>query len=285
MKIAVFGSTGFIGKQFCARLRAQGDEVIELDTRKAGWETNLEPADAVVNLAGASIFGKRWTEDYKKLILTSRTEGTDKIVAAMGKIKAKNGKAGVLVNASAVGYYGATQDEVLDENSPAGSDFLADVCKAWEKSAFNAEKHGIRTVAVRTGIVLGKNGGALEQMMLPFKLCVGGPIGNGQQWFPWIHLEDIVGIYIHALKNASVCGPLNGTAPNPVRNKEFTKALGDALHRPALLPTPAFALRLIVGEAAEFLVTGQRVAPKKTLASGYRFRFDSVEAALKDICA
>jgi uncharacterized protein (TIGR01777 family) len=283
MQVVIFGGSGFIGTQLQKLLRAKGHEVTLGDLRRdMDWEGKIQKADAVVNLAGAPIIGKRWNMLVKAEIHDSRVEGTHKIVAALGKAKAKDGKERVLVNGSAIGFYGATQDEELDETSPAGTDFLAFVCRDWEDEAHKAElEHGIRTVILRTGIVLGKGGGALEKMLPPFKLGLGGPIGNGQQWYSWIHIDDECGLIVHALENKQVRGVLNATAPMPVRNKDFAKTLGAVLSRPAFLPVPPPALYLLVGEASFMLTHGQKVLPKAALASGYAFRYKSLDDALK----
>ena len=196
-----------------------------------------------------------------------------------------SGEPKVLINASAIGYYGPHGDELLDENSPPGVDFLAEACVDWEKAARAAEGHGIRVAVVRVGVVLDKEGGVLGQMLTPFKLGVGGPIGRGRQWVSWIHYADLIGLLLLALDNAAARGPLNGTVPNPVTNREFSNALGRALHRPAFLPTPAFALRVALGQVAMLATTGQRVVPRQAQALGYAFRFPTIDAALTDILA
>ncbi len=282
MRIAVFGATGFIGKPLVVQLKAKGHQVVELDVRKSkNLTADLASVDTVFNLGGTSIFGKRWNESYKKQILESRTKGTRSIVDAMAAAKTPK----TLINASAIGYYGARNDEKLDENAEPGSDFLASVCRDWEAAALQARSYGIRTTVIRIGVVLGKNGGALEQIVPPFKAFLGGPLGSGQQWFSWIHLDDIVGALLHSLDHPALEGPVNGTAPVPVPNEEFSRSLGRVLKRPSWLPTPAFLLKLVVGESAEFLLTGQRVIPKKLVESGYKFKFDSLEAALQDACS
>ncbi|MBR9974776.1 MAG: TIGR01777 family oxidoreductase, partial [Bacteroidetes bacterium] len=210
----------------------------------------------------------------------SRVLGTRDIVSA---IEAAGKKPGVLLSASAVGYYGDTGEKELDEHSPAGDDFLADTCNAWEREAQKAEALGTRVVITRMGIVLAEEGGALEKLLTPFKMFAGGPVGNGKQWFPWVHIDDAVGIMLHAIDHPEVVGALNAVSPGLVRNKEFAVALGDALHRPARFSVPAFVIKLALGEFGETLLGGQRVHPARTLESGYAFRYASIETALADL--
>jgi len=282
MKIMVFGSTGFIGERLVKKLHEKGHEVVRATLRgkHGSWESEVAHCDAIVNLAGESLFNKRWNTDVKAAIYDSRIQGTHRIVDAIGAAKKAGGKIKVLVNASAVGFYGPSWDE-LNESSPEGSDFLAFVCRDWEAEARRAEgTFGVRTVITRLGIVLGSEGGALAKLVLPFKLGVGGPIDLGKQWTSWIHVDDVVGILMHALENESVRGVLNATAPQPVTNKEFSKALGRALHRPSWLPVPGIALGILLGEVAEILVTGQKALPKRTLESGYTYRYPAIDAAM-----
>lgn len=290
MKIAVVGATGLIGRRLVDALLRDGHAVVAVSRGGSGvadapgvaWDASVGPmpaaaldgVDAVVNLAGSDI-GARWTNERKALIRSSRIQTTRGIVAAL----AAPGAPRVLVSASAVGYYG-TGEETRVETSRPGSDFLADTCLAWEQEAFAARAHGVRVVVVRIGIVLAREGGALRKQLTPFRLGAGGPLGGGRQWVPWIHVDDTVGILIHALTH-EVEGPLNATAPNPVRQGEFARALGAALHRPAVLPTPGIALRLALGEMATLALDGQRVEPRETLASGYVFRHTDVREALE----
>ena len=287
MKAVIGGANGLIGSALVRALRTRGDEVVPL-VRGAGgvkWDGRsvpgaaLDGADAVVNLAGASLAGKRWSEAYKQEIVESRVASTRAFVEAM---RAARPRPRVLVNASAVGVYGGRGDEELTEASAPGTDFLAGVCKAWEAEAQRAEELGVRTVPLRTGVVLAREGGALKQMLPPFKAFVGGPIGSGKQWFPWIHIADEIGILLWALDGA-VRGPVIAAAPNPARMKEFAQALGRALHRPAVFAVPALVLRLGLGEMAEVLLDGQRAVPRKALEGGYRFRFPELPAALADL--
>ncbi len=296
--VLVTGGTGFIGQALCTTLRDRGQTFTALARRperaKAGlagvkeawkWRPKMEPAPlaavqgagAVVHLAGESVAG-RWDALKKRAIRDSRIVGTRHLVEAIGEAKSKPG---VLVCASAVGYYGDRGDEELTEEAVAGSDFLADVCQAWEAEARRAEEFGVRVVSLRTGLVLGRGGGALKQMLLPFKLGLGGPLGSGKQWMPWVHLDDVVGIILHAIEQPRVRGPVNATAPTPVRNLEFSKTLARVLHRPAFLPVPAFGLKVLLGEFADVLLASQRVLPKRTQELGYSFRYPDLEAALQ----
>lgn len=285
MKIAIFGGTGFVGQHLQKALKNRQHESLIVDTRKdSGWKAVLHDCDAVINLAGAPLFGKRWDTDYKSLIHSSRVEGTHKIVDAMQEARAAGKGPKILINASAVGFYGTSNAEVFDENSPSGNDFLAFVCREWEEEAHRAERqYKIRTAIVRFGVVLGKNGGALEKMVPPFKAFVGGPMGLGTFPFAWVHIDDAVGIIIRALETEAMHGPFNAVSPESSTNKEFAKALGKALKRPALFPVPGVALYAIVGEGSQMLTKGQNVVPRLTLASGYQFKFANLESALRDI--
>ena len=237
--------------------------------------------DAVVHLAGEPV-AQRWSAKAKEAIRASREDGTRNLVAG---IAAADPRPGVLVSSSAVGYYGKHGDERVDEASGAGADFLAGVCVAWEREALAARDLGLRVVCVRTGVVLDKSGGALKTMLPPFKAGVGGPVAGGRQYLPWIHVDDVVGIYLHAIDDAGWNGAFNATAPEPVTNKEFSKALGRALHRPAVAPVPALALRALYGEMAEIVTEGQRAVPAAALAQGYAFSHPDLDAALTDALA
>lgn len=295
MKVAVTGATGFVGTALCAGLAQRGDQVVALsrdpdrarsalpDAAVLGWGggsgTVLPAVDAVVHLAGESV-GGRWTAAKKRRIRESRVEGTRCLVDAIGRAEPKPA---VLVSASAVGYYGNRGEEKLTEASPPAYDFLGQVCQAWEAEARRAEEWGVRVVSLRLGVVLDRGGGAFAQLLTPFRLGIGGPFGNGQQWFPWVHRADVVGLFLYALEKSEAAGPLNVAAPGIVRNGEFARALGKALHRPAFVPLPAFALRLLLGEFGETLLASQHVLPERPQALGYAFRHPQLEPALAAI--
>ncbi len=298
MKILITGGTGFIGTSLTKELRDAGHEVI-ITTRQEASNVRAEHAtplqwtppdlipsdiistiDAVIILAGEPIAPKRWSEDRKKRILSSRIDTTRALVES---IEQSDKKPKVLISASAIGYYGPRNDEFVNEDVAPSSDYLAGVCIKWESEAQKAEALGLRVVRVRIGGVLGRGGGLLAQMIGPFKNFAGGPLGSGKQWFSWIHLDDLVGIFKYALENDSVSGPVNGTAPNPIMNREFSRALGRALNRPAIVHVPAFAVKLALGELAGLLLTGQRVVPEKALEAGYKFKYEKINEALKDI--
>ena len=270
MKIAVSGGTGFIGQALAARLRERGDEVLVLPRN---WTAagDVASADAVINLAGENVAGGRWTAKRKRRILESRLKETDALV---------NARPRALISASAVGFYGPRGDEVLDESANAGSGFLADVTRQWEAAAHRADEFA-RVVIFRFGVVLGRDGGALKQMMLPFRFGAGGPIGSGRQWMSWVDREDVLRAIEWAINHPAVRGTYNITAPEPVRNRDFAHALGRAMHRPSFLPTPGFALRLVFGEMAdEMLLGGQRVVPNRTTREGFSFRYPTLDASL-----
>jgi uncharacterized protein len=290
MKVVIGGANGLIGRALARALRARGDEVVSLVRRPTAagemlWDGRSVPpgvidgADAAVNLSGANIGARRWTDAFKKEIVESRVESTHAFVEA---IAAARRKPRVFVNASAVGVYGGRGEEEVTESSAPGDDFLAGVCKASEAEAARAESLGVRTVLLRTGVVLSREGGALKQMLPPFKAFVGGPIGSGKQWLPWIHLDDEVAIILWAI-DGTVRGPVNAVAPAPVRMKEFARSLGRALHRPALFSVPPLVLRLGLGEMAEVLLEGQRAVPRKALDGGFRFRYPELDHALRDL--
>ncbi|HEY1377432.1 MAG TPA: TIGR01777 family oxidoreductase [Gemmataceae bacterium] len=304
MRVFVTGGTGLIGALLVRALRKRGDAVVALSRRSdawqrvgpdvtvvAGdatapgdWQDRIADCDAVVNLAGAGIFDKRWTAAYKATVRDSRVRATENLAAALTRQPTRaDGTPKVLVNGSATGYYGPHGDEELDETSPAGTDFLAGVCVAWEAAARAAESAGVRVALVRTGVVLDRAGGALKQLWLPFSLGAGGPVGSGKQYMSWIHHADEVGIILLALDHPEARGPINGTAPQPVTNKAFGRAFGRALGRPAVLPTPVFALRLLLGEVADVVTTGQRVLPRRAEALGYQFRYPDIDSALRQI--
>lgn len=274
MRIVVTGGTGFLGRALVGRLREDGHTVTALPR----GSTRLDGADAVINLAGASIAGGRWTAERKALIRDSRVHTTRALAAA---ILAARHPPSVFISGSAIGIYGPRGDEPLVEDSPPGSDFLATVCVEWEREALAAASVS-RVVLVRTGLALGRSGGALPQIALPFYFFAGGPIGPGRQYMSWIHRDDWVEMVRWALSNAAVSGPLNATAPNPVTNRELAKTLGRLLRRPSFMPTPAFVLRLALGEMAEaLLLNGQRVLPARAQALGFAFRYPLLEPALR----
>jgi uncharacterized protein (TIGR01777 family) len=293
MKVLITGGTGFIGSALARELKSSGHNVIITTRKEADSEDKLtwnlpdlippdiiSDIDAVINLAGEPIAPERWTKERKKRIMSSRVETTRALAESM---KNADPKPKVLISASAVGYYGPHEDEIINEESPPASDFLAEVCRAWEAEALKAEELGIRVVPIRIGGVLESDGGALKQMVTPFKFLLGGPIGSGRQWFSWIHRDDLVGIIKFALEDDSVTGPVNGTAPEPVRNREFAAALGKALNRPSSFAVPAFAVKMTLGELGEVLLTGQRVIPEKILKAGYHFKYPEINEALKAI--
>jgi uncharacterized protein (TIGR01777 family) len=242
----------------------------------------FEGVDIVLHLAGESVAEGRWTVAQKARIRDSRVVGTRNLVQGIAQV---SDRPRVLVSASAVGYYGDRGEEELTESASPGRDFLADVCVAWEKEALAAEKLGVRVVTERTGIVLGAGGGALAKMLTPFKLGAGGPLGNGRQWMPWVHVSDLARLYLHAAEHESIRGPMNAVAPHPVRNSEFTKALGRQLRRPAFMPAPYLGLRLLFGEFAQVLFASQRVVPQVALDTGFTFQYPDIAAALKEILA
>lgn len=296
MKVTLTGATGRIGSRLVAALLERGDEVTVLtrspdkaraalgDVQAFAWDLKTEPApaealngrDAVVHLAGEDV-GQRWNAKVKQEIRDSRELGTRNLVAG---IAAAAEKPPLLVSGSASGYYGPRGDERVDEKEPPGTDFLAEVCVAWEREAERAAELGTRVIRVRTGIVLDKDGGALSKMLTPFKLGVGGPIGGGKQYMPWISLDDEVGILLAAIDSTSFSGPINASAPAPVTNKAFGKALGGALHRPSFNPTPGFAIKALYGEMAIIVLTGVNMVPGRAPELGYTFQHPDLDEAL-----
>jgi uncharacterized protein (TIGR01777 family) len=301
MKIIVAGGTGMIGSALIQRL-IQFDYQVVLLTRKSAsslnpftsnvtvesWSSGKELAkivngsEAVVNLSGESIGSKRWTPRQKERILASRIEATRTMVEA---IETSHTPPPVLLNASAVGYYGNVPDDEVTESTNCGSGFLAEVCSRWEAEAGKVTNHHVRSVLLRTGIVLDKRSGALQKLLLPFKAFIGGRLGSGRQWFPWIHLEDEVSAILHAINHQEVTGPLNLAAPHSVTMSQFCTTLGKALHRPSWIPVPSIALKSLLGAemAEELILGGQKVIPKKLLDSGFKFRYPTVETALAEI--
>lgn len=306
MKVVVAGGTGFIGQALCLALSSRGDEVVALSrhpdgrggsvvsslpgVRALGWSAQpgereawwkeLEDADAVVNLAGQPVIGPRWNEEHKARVLGSRLNATAAVHQAL---EAASSRPSVCVTASAVGYYGLDVPTPVDESAPAGNDFLASVCRQWEEATGPVSALGVRVVNLRIGIVLGEGGGALAKMKTPFKLGIGGPLGSGKQWMPWVHVDDVVGLILFAISNESLIGPANAVSPGIVDNIRFSRALGRAMHRPSLLKTPAFALKMALGEAADVVLGGQNVVPKKAIDAGYAFQWQEVDAALENV--
>ncbi len=301
MKIVIAGATGLIGKILTKNLLDSGHSVVVLtrnlqrattsshpqlqivhwDGKGAGsWHLQIVDADAVVNLAGESLGTGRWTKSRKQVLISSRLDPTKAIVHAM---KIAPPKPRVLVNASAVGYYGPVEDGDVAENYPAGDDFTSRLCIEWEQAALAAKDFGVRVVLLRSGIVLDPRAGALKKMILPFRLFAGGPLGSGNQWLPWIHREDEVRAICFLLEHERVSGPVNLAAPESATMRDFSAALGKALSRPSAMRVPAFVLRALLGEMADIVLTGQRVVPQKLLQEGFEFRFPKLKDALEDL--
>jgi uncharacterized protein (TIGR01777 family) len=297
MRALVTGATGFIGRRLLERLenpvvlsrapdRAM-KALAQFRVTAAGWDPMLGPPtadvfdgiDVVFHLAGEPIAGGRWTKARKQRICDSRVVGTKHLIDGLAKL---GRRPPALVSSSAVGFYGSRGNEVITESSAPGDDFLADVCVAWEKAAIEAERFGIRVVLSRSGVVLGR-GGALEKMLKPFKLGVGGRLGSGRQWMPWIHLDDLVGLMLFAAEREDIRGPINAVARAPVTNRQFTRALARTLHRPAFLPAPYLGMRLAFGEFASVLFASQRVVPEVAMKAGFKFQYPEIEAALGEI--
>lgn len=295
MHIVLTGGTGLIGRQLCARWLAQGhrlsvwsrtpEDVPRLCGAQVQGVARLEqivgPVDAVINLAGAPIADRPWTHKRKAVLWSSRINLTEIL---LGWLQGLEQKPRVLISGSAVGWYGDGGERELTEASPpVNEDFASRLCIAWEETAQQAEALGIRVVLVRTGLVLAAGGGFLSRLLVPFKLALGGPVGNGRQWMPWIHIRDQIALIDFLLHQPDARGPYNACAPNPVRNREFAKTLGRVLHRPALLPLPGFVLRVGLGELSLLLLGGQRAMPERLLAAGFTFEFTDLHAALDDL--
>ena len=296
--VTLTGATGLIGRRLVAALQQAGSELTVLsrdperarealgEVRVLAWDPlagpppaeALEGREAIVHLAGENV-AQRWSASAKRAIRESRVQGTANLIEALAALPQER-RPRTLLAASAVGYYGAHGSEPLDEESPPGEDFLAEVCEAWEEQAERAGALGLRVMMLRTGVVLDSDGGALEKMLPPFRLGIGGPVAGGNQFIPWIHLDDVLGMYEAALADERWSGPVNATAPMPVSNRDFSLALGRVLHRPALLPVPGPALRLLYGEMAEIVTEGARVMPARALMLGYEFRHPELDEAL-----
>lgn len=300
MKIFMTGGTGFVGTMLTKRFTREGHEVTVLartirpdrtlprgavylegnPVREGPWQTRVSEHDVIINLAGASIFS-RWTKATKTAIRDSRILTTRNLVEALS---ARRGQDTRLLSTSAVGYYGFHEDEELDESCPPGDDYLASVSREWETEALRAAPLGVRVALLRFGVVLGRDGGALKQMLPVFKRFLGSPLGSGAQWFSWIHAEDLADIYLFLIKEKTVEGPVNCTAPNPVRNREFTRALGETLGKPTFMPSvPGFMIKTLMGEFGSTLLKGQRVLPKVLLDHAFQFRFPEITNALRDL--
>jgi uncharacterized protein (TIGR01777 family) len=306
MRVIITGGTGLIGSHLANQLTAEGHEVIVLSRTPTqakglasnvrveawdaktptGWGSLVNGTDVIINLAGANIAGEgffpsRWTDERKKLIIDSRVNAGKAVVAA---IEAADTKPAVVIQSSAVGYYGIHPNSVnITEDSPSGNDWLSDVCRQWEASTQAVEAMGVRRAIIRTGVVLSFEEGALSRMALPFKLYAGGPFGSGKQPFSWIHPDDEIGAIDFLIKTVGASGPFNLTAPNPLTNAEFARVLGKVMNRPSLIPVPGFAMNMMFGEVATVVLDGQRVLPKRLLELGYRFKFSDAEAALRDL--
>jgi uncharacterized protein (TIGR01777 family) len=294
LRIVIVGATGLIGRHLARALADRGDEVVGLSrsgrevprARAVRWDPAsgpvpagvLEGAEAVINLAGAPLAPRRWTSERKREIRDSRVVPTQRVVEAFG-----DGGPRTLVNASAVGAYGSPGEAPVDESAPRGRGFLADVCEAWEAEALRAADRGVRVVLLRSALVLAADGGVLGALLTPAKLGVAGPLGNGRQWWPWIHVEDEIGVVLWALDTPAVSGPVNAAAPTPARQREVAATLGRILRRPAFLPAPAIALEILLGETSSLLLQSQRVIPRVALDGGYRFRHPELEPALRDL--
>lgn len=287
MKILLTGATGFIGSHFARLAQERGHQVLPVSRDPGRGSFDWSPdrlsvgvaaADAIVHLAGENLSGKRWSERQKKELVESRVGPTSQLAAL-----AAQRRPAVFVSASAVGYYGPSDRQGLDEEAPPGDDFLATLCRRWEEATGPATAAGVRTAIARFGVVLGRGDGALKKMLPPFKLGIGGPIGSGRQWVSWVHVDDVAALLLFLVESDSARGPYNVTAPNPVRMRELARTLGSILHRPAVLPVPGLALKLALGEVADVLLTGQHVIPRRALDGGFQFRHPRLEEALRDI--
>ncbi len=306
MKVFLTGGTGLVGREIIWNLIERGDtavvltrskeraadkfkhfphheqiELVQGNPNEAGkWQAAIDGCNAVINLAGEPVFGKRWSEAQKQRLYDSRIDTTNHVVTA---IEAASNRPRVLANASAIGYYGNTGEQEITEDAAAAEDFLAKICVDWEKAAEAATKHGVRVAILRIGVVLDEFDGALATMKTPFKLGVGGPIGRGRMWMSWVHVADVAGAFLKAIDDADMSGVYNAVSPTPVTNKEFSKALAAALHRPCLFPVPPFMLKLMYGESAAIILASQKVLPQRLLNAGYEFRQPTCAEALESI--
>lgn len=286
MKILLTGATGFVGSHLSRHLASAGHVVLPVSRRSGapydwsddGLARGVREADAVIHLAGENLFDRRWTRTQKQVLWSSRADPTRRLAALVATRRPT-----CFISASAIGYYGASEDTRFGEAAPRGQGFLADLCGEWEAATSVAAAAGVRTAIIRTGVVLGQGGGALAKMLLPFKLGIGGPLGSGRQWVSWVHIDDLTSLLAFVLTRPDAAGVFNATAPQPVTMTQLARSLGRALHRPALMPVPASMLRLALGEVADVLLTGQYVEPTRAIAAGFRFRFTDVESALRDI--
>jgi uncharacterized protein len=294
--ILMTGATGLIGGYILNALINRGDDVIVLSTHVESAQRKLkkvkriinlndyhtlkdEKIDVIINLAGTNVGNKRWNDEFKKIIYDSRIDTTRKMVELISAMKTKPE---VLINSSGIDYYGDTGDRITDENSPYGNTFLGSVCKAWEAEAFKASDF-TRVSVMRTGFVMAKGSEAVKRLSLPFKFFIGGPIGSGEQYMPWIHIDDVVGIFLYSIDNPNINGPVNVCAPNPEQMKEFSKHLGKAIGRPSIFPVPSFVVKLVAGQMAEVILKGRRTIPKKISDAGYKFKFEHALDAWEDI--
>lgn len=295
--ILITGATGLIGKQIVNALLQRGDKIISLSTNAAAAQKKMpatvrivrmndfmqlknDKIDAIINLAGRNLADKRWSEEFKSEVLNSRVETTDKIIELISTMKIKPE---VLVSASGVDYYGDTGDKNIYEDSPAADDYMGGMCKAWEAAAMKAVNYGVRAAIIRTGFVIAKNSTAVDKLALPFKFFVGGPIGSGKQFVSWIHMDDVVGIYLFAIDHVNVSGVINAAAPNPERMKDFCKHMARVLHRPSIFPVPDFVVKIVAGEMAQVVLAGRKALPDKIIGLGYKFKYEQAINAWKDV--
>jgi uncharacterized protein (TIGR01777 family) len=297
--ILVAGGSGFLGRLIIQELLRKNytvavltrnlnsaSKILGSSVHAVDWKDKaeiiriMEKSISVINLSGANVMGKRWNSSYKNLIRSSRLETTRMLLDCI-----KETESGIesFISASAIGYYPRSDSEVFDEDSPPGESFLSVVTKDWEEESIKAADQGLREVRIRTGIALDISGGALERMLLPFKLFVGGPIGSGKQWFSWVHSDDVVNLYIRSIEDKNISGAINAVSPNPVTMKEFAKTLGKVMNRPSLFKVPAFVLKLVLGEASIEVLTGAQIFPKRTIELGYKFKFENLKDALQDL--